>query len=110
MCKAVRRVASLEEDIKWGHLVYAAEGPVLFIRAEPNRVLFGFWRSDGIGHNTNVTCRKNPSFNQMVAGKLPLEKTTHQRRKAASHNSLQHPPMDERTSGRARSSLRRSDR
>jgi len=48
LCKAVRRVASLEEDIKWGHLVYAAEGPVLFIRAEPNRVLFGFWRSDGI--------------------------------------------------------------
>ena len=30
--------------MKWGHLVYAANGPVLLIRAEPGRVLFGFWR------------------------------------------------------------------
>lgn len=34
----------LEETVKWGHLVYAANGPVLLIRAEPERVLFGFWR------------------------------------------------------------------
>ena len=34
----------LEEAVKWGHLVYAANGPVLLIRAEPERVLFGFWR------------------------------------------------------------------
>jgi len=34
----------LQEAVKWGHLVYAADGPVLLIRAEPERVLFGFWR------------------------------------------------------------------
>ena len=34
----------MEEKIKWGHLVYLANGPVLLIRAEENRVLFGFWR------------------------------------------------------------------
>lgn len=34
----------LEEVIKWGHLVYRAHGPVLLIRAEPHRVLLGFWR------------------------------------------------------------------
>ena len=30
--------------MKWGHLVYASNGPVLLIRAEDERVLFGFWR------------------------------------------------------------------
>ena len=41
---AVRSAAPLEEVIKWGHLVYFANGPVLFIRAEDERVLFGYWR------------------------------------------------------------------
>jgi hypothetical protein len=36
--------AKLDEVIKWGHLVYLANGPVLLIRAEEHRVLFGFWR------------------------------------------------------------------
>ncbi|HUR60548.1 MAG TPA: DUF1801 domain-containing protein [Opitutaceae bacterium] len=36
--------ARLEEVITWGHLVYSARGPVLLIRAEAERVLFGFWR------------------------------------------------------------------
>ncbi len=40
----VRAGATLEEVIKWGHLVYFANGPVLLIRAEDSRVLFGFWR------------------------------------------------------------------
>jgi hypothetical protein len=34
----------LEEVIKWGNLVYLANGPVLMIRAETDRVLLGFWR------------------------------------------------------------------
>jgi hypothetical protein len=34
----------LEEKIKWGHLVYFNNGPVLVIRTEDERVLFGFWR------------------------------------------------------------------
>lgn len=32
------------EVIKWGHIVYLADGPALLIRAEDERVLFGFWR------------------------------------------------------------------
>ena len=40
----VRAAARLSEAIKWGHLVYSANGPVLLIRAEEHRVLFGFWR------------------------------------------------------------------
>ncbi len=42
--KAVRGAAELDEVIRWGHLVYFAAGPVLLIRAEDERVLFGFWR------------------------------------------------------------------
>ena len=41
---AVRAVSALEEVVKWGHLVYLANGPALLIRAEEERVLFGFWR------------------------------------------------------------------
>ncbi len=41
---AVVGSAKLEEVIKWGHLVYLSNGPVLLIRAEAQRVLFGFWR------------------------------------------------------------------
>ena len=41
---AVCAVAGLEELVKWGHLVYLYNGPVLLIRAEEQRVLFGFWR------------------------------------------------------------------
>jgi len=41
---AVRTQAGLEEAMKWGHLVYLANGPVLLIRAEESRVLFGFWQ------------------------------------------------------------------
>ena len=41
---AVRAAAPLEEVIKWGNLVYLANGPVLLIRTEAERVLLGFWR------------------------------------------------------------------
>ena len=41
---ATLATGNLEERIKWGHLVYLANGPVLLIRAEERRVLFGFWR------------------------------------------------------------------
>lgn len=41
---AVVAGAQLDEVIKWGHLVYLSNGPVLLIRAEEHRVLFGFWR------------------------------------------------------------------
>jgi hypothetical protein len=41
---SVRDAAPLDEVIKWRHLVYFSNGPVLLIRAEEERVLFGFWR------------------------------------------------------------------
>ena len=40
----------LDERLKWGHLVYFANGPVLLIRAEPQRVLLGFWRGQRLRH------------------------------------------------------------
>lgn len=41
---AAKKAGKLDETIKWGNLVYFANGPVLVIRAEDQRVLFGFWR------------------------------------------------------------------
>ena len=41
---SIRGAARLDEVIKWGNLVYLANGPVLMIRAEGERVLLGFWR------------------------------------------------------------------
>lgn len=46
---AVKSGATLDEVVKWGHLVYLARGPVLLIRAEEERVLFGFWRGRRLG-------------------------------------------------------------
>jgi hypothetical protein len=40
----VRSSAKLDEEIKWGHLVFSSNGPAILIRAEEDRVLFGFWR------------------------------------------------------------------
>lgn len=42
--RAVKKSAGLDEQLKWGHLVYFSGGPVCLIRVEANRVLFGFWR------------------------------------------------------------------
>lgn len=42
--KSVLAAGAKDERIKWGHLVYFSNGPVLLIRAEEQRVLFGFWR------------------------------------------------------------------
>ena len=47
---AVRGAGKLEEVIKWGHIVYFFDGPVLLIRAEDERVLFGFWRGKRLTH------------------------------------------------------------
>ncbi len=41
---AVRAAGDVEEAVKWGHLIYTSNGPLLLIRAEDHRVLFGFWR------------------------------------------------------------------
>jgi hypothetical protein len=47
---AVLSNGKLEEKIKWGHLVYFSHGPVFLIRAENQRVLFGFWRGQRLQH------------------------------------------------------------
>ncbi len=46
----VGAASQLAETIKWGHLVYLSNGPVLLIRAEDRRVLFGFWRGKRLQH------------------------------------------------------------
>lgn len=47
---AALAAAPLEERIKWTNLVYFANGPVCLIRAEAERVLFGFWRGKRLQH------------------------------------------------------------
>jgi hypothetical protein len=45
MLRAIaHQVGDSDETVKWGHLVYMANGPAFLIRAEEHRVLFGFWR------------------------------------------------------------------
>ncbi len=46
----VRKTADLEEVIKWGHIDYFHNGPLLLIRVEEHRVLFGFWRGKQLVH------------------------------------------------------------
>lgn len=48
---AVKEAApDLAEELRWGHLVFSRGGPVLLVRAEPARVLFGFWRGQRLRH------------------------------------------------------------
>ena len=48
---AVRDAApQLDERLKWGHLMYFHNGPVLLVRAEPGRVLLGFFRGKRLWH------------------------------------------------------------
>jgi len=45
MLRAIaHEVGGADETVKWGHLVYMANGPAYLIRADEERVLFGFWR------------------------------------------------------------------
>ena len=53
----VRSVRGLQEVIKWGNLVFLANGPALLIRAEDHRVLFGFWRGQRL---RNIEPRLKP--------------------------------------------------
>lgn len=79
---AVVASAQLDEVIKWGHLVYLSNGPVLLIRAEEHRVLFGFWRGQrlrdieerlkpgGKYEMATVTLRENEDVSAAVAQRL----------------------------------------
>jgi len=44
--KSTLAAGELDEQIKWRNLVYFSNGPVVMIRAEEQRVLFGFWRGE----------------------------------------------------------------
>ena len=74
LVESLRRSAlaagKLEERIKWGHLVYSFNGPVLLIRAEETRVLFGFWRGKRLA---NVDRRLKPSGRYELANMVLVE-------------------------------------
>ncbi|MFC3695424.1 DUF1801 domain-containing protein [Chenggangzhangella methanolivorans] len=67
---SVLAAGRLEERIKWGHLVYVSNGPVLLIRAEEARVLFGFWRGKRL---TGVDPALKPSGKYELATRTFLE-------------------------------------
>jgi hypothetical protein len=62
----------LTETVKWGHLVYLRNGPVLLIRAEDQRVLFGFWRGKYLRH---IEPRLKPSGKYDMATLVLVEGT-----------------------------------
>ena len=68
----VRKSSTLEEVVKWGHLVYLSNGPVLLIRAEAHRVLFGFWRGQRL---RSIEARLKPGGKYEMAT-LELRETT----------------------------------
>ncbi len=79
---AVLKGGYFEEIIKWGHLVYFSHGPCLLIRAEGERVLFGFWRGQrlreiesrlkpgGKYEMATLEIRENTPLEAVVATKL----------------------------------------
>ena len=71
--KAVKAAAKLDEVIKWGHLVYFSNGPVLLIRAEERRVLFGFWRGQRL---RKIEPRLKPGGKYEMATRTLLEDET----------------------------------
>ena len=82
---AVRSAGDVEEHVKWGHLVYMSNGPLLLIRAEEQRVLFGFWRgkrllsidkrlkASGKYELANIVLREGMSVSPAIARRLAKE-------------------------------------
>ena len=73
---AVLRGGPLEEAIKWGNIVYFANGPLALIRAEETRVLFGFWRGRRL---RDLEPRLKPGGNYEMATLALVEQTPLQR-------------------------------
>jgi hypothetical protein len=79
---AVLGAAAFEETIKWGHIVFFSNGPVLLIRAEEERVLFGFWRgkrlreieprlkASGNYEMATIELRKGDTLDPAIAARL----------------------------------------
>jgi hypothetical protein len=82
---AVLGAAAFEETIKWGHIVFFSHGPVLLIRAEEERVLFGFWRgkrlreieprlkASGKYEMATIELRKGDTLEPVIAARLAKE-------------------------------------
>ena len=56
--QAVKSAAFFDETIKWGNLVFLANGPCILIHVEEERVLLGFWRGKRL---TAIEPRIKPS-------------------------------------------------
>jgi hypothetical protein len=69
---ATVRAAPLQEVVKWGHLVYFSSGPVLLIRSEQRRVLFGFWRGRSL---RSIEPRLKPGGKYEMATLVLIEQT-----------------------------------
>ena len=82
---AVQAAGLAEARIKWGHIVGFSNGPVLLIRAEESRVLFGFWRGkrlreieprlkpSGKYELANVVYTEGDAIDAQTAGRLARE-------------------------------------
>ncbi len=68
--RATRAAGKLQEEIKWGHLVYSSNGPVLYIRAEGKVVYYGLWRGKLL---VNVEPRLKPGGRYEMATVQLLE-------------------------------------
>jgi hypothetical protein len=102
---AVVEVAPLKEVIKWGHLVYFSNGPVLLIRAEDERVLFGFWRGQRL-QTIEPRLKRGGKYEMAtleIVEKTPLERATIDAlvRKAVALNARHGDPTDLKSSTRA---------
>lgn len=102
---AVVEVAPLKEVIKWGHLVYFSNGPVLLIRAEDERILFGFWRGQRL-QTIEPRLKRGGKYEMAtleIVEKTPLERATIDAlvRKAVALNARHGDPTDLKSSTRA---------
>ena len=72
--QTVTAAGDVEETVKWGHLVYISNGPLLLIRAEEQRVLFGFWRGKRLQSiEPELNLREGMNVNTAVARRLTKE-------------------------------------
>ena len=102
---AVVEVAPLKEVIKWGHLVYFSNGPVLLIRAEDERILFGFWRGQRL-QTIEPRLKRGGKYEMAtleIVEKTPLETATIDAlvREAVALNARHGDPTDLKSSTRA---------
>jgi hypothetical protein len=72
MRAAINAGGRFEEGIKWGNLVFIADGLAILIRSEEHRVLLGFWRGKRL---TAIEPRLKPSGRYELANLVITEPT-----------------------------------